>query len=135
LNEQASVPPGPLRASRNACETLDLSGSLAATAPNPIDLLEQEAVQSRRLENNLARARIKDVKADRALRKKYANRILKFLEIYPGTVGLFVIARCFKLGGFFLGKEVIATLVGSTAAAAIRLVGLIARGLFGPPEK
>jgi hypothetical protein len=41
----------------------------------------------------------------------------------------------FKLLGFSLDHRVLATLVGSTAIAAIGLVGFIARGLFRPPPK
>lgn len=97
------------------------------------DLLEIEDVEKRKLENKLAKAKIKDVKADRRLRKTYANRILRFLELYSTGVALIIVASATKYNGFSLDKEVIVTLVGSTAVAAIGLVGFIARGLFRPP--
>jgi hypothetical protein len=104
------------------------------TAPDAYDLLENERLQKIRLENKHSKARLKDVKADRALRKTYANRILRFLEVYAALVGLMVIADGAHFFGFHLEKEVTATLVGSTAVAAIGLVGFIARGLFKPPS-
>jgi hypothetical protein len=103
------------------------------TAPDAYDLLEDERLQKIRLENKFSRSRLKDVKADRRLRKTYANRILRFLEVYAGIVALMVVADGFHFLGFHLEKEVTATLVGSTAIAAIGLVGFIARGLFRPP--
>jgi hypothetical protein len=104
------------------------------TAPDAYDLLENERLQKIRLDNKHSKARLKDVKADRTLRKTYANRILRFLEVYATAVALMVIADGLHFFGFHLEKEVTATLVGSTAIAAIGLVGFIARGLFKPPS-
>lgn len=103
------------------------------TAPDPIDLLEKERTETLRLTNKLHRARIKDVKADRSLRKQYASRILRFLEWYAIGVGLMILLDGFHFLWFHLEKEVAAALVGSTAIAAIGLVGFIAKGLFRPP--
>jgi hypothetical protein len=99
------------------------------TAPDVYDLLENERLQKIRLDNKHSKARLKDVKADRALRKTYANRILRFLEVYATLVALMVVADGLRFFGFHLEKEVTATLVGSTG-----LVGFIARGLFKPPS-
>ena len=69
------------------------------------------------------------------MRKTYAGRILLYLEIYSLVVALFIITAGFNLLGFTLPVEILASLVGSTAVAAIGLVGFIARGLFrSPPE-
>lgn len=106
----------------------------AKTKPDPIDLLEKETVETRRLQNKLARSRIKDQKSDRRLREKYADRILYYLETYSITVGSFVVLDGWDVFGFSLAPEIIATLVGSTAVAAIGLVGFVARGLFKPPS-
>ena len=102
--------------------------------PDSIDLLEDERLQKARLENKLSQARIEDVEADRELRKTYANRILRFLEWYAGGVAVLMVLDGFHIFAFHLEKEVAATLVGSTAVAAIGLVGFIARGLFRPPS-
>ena len=102
-------------------------------SPDAIDLLERAAVERTQLENKLARSRIKNVKADRKMRKTYAGRILRYLEAYSVAVGLLIVASGFKLWGFNLPVEILASLVGSTALAAIGLVGFIARGLFRPP--
>jgi hypothetical protein len=102
--------------------------------PDPQDLEERHAAERAQLELKLARSRIKNVKADRKMRKTYAGRILFYLEAYSVVVGLMVLAAGFKLWGFELPNEILASLVGSTALAAIGLVGFIARGLFRPPD-
>jgi hypothetical protein len=119
----------------------------AATSDGPeIDLAELEAawlnsslsghaVEAAALKNELARAHIKNIDADRGMRTKYAGRILLYLEFYSGGVGCLLLLSGFKPWGFALEQTVITTLVGSTAVAAIGLVGFIARGLFrSPPE-
>jgi len=88
-----------------------------------------ERLQKLRLDNKQSRARLKDVKADRTP-GTYANRILRFLEVYAKHC----CADGLRFFGFSLEKEVTATLVGSTAIAAIGLVGFMARGLFKPPS-
>ena len=98
-----------------------------------MDWAESTAAERAQLENKLARSRIKNVKADRKMRKTNAGRILRYLEIYSGAVGVMVVVSGFGLGGFNLPPEILATLVGSTAVAAIGLVGFIARGLFRSP--
>lgn len=102
-------------------------------APGARDLLEQAEAEKAQLGNKLARSHIKNVKADRRMRKTYAGRILRYLELYSVGVLILVIFAGFRLGGFALQEGVLAALVGSTAIAAIGLVGFIARGLFQPP--
>lgn len=102
-------------------------------APDARDLLEAEEIKTAQLQNRLARSRIKNVKADRKMRKQYAARVLRYLEIYSVAVGLMVLASGFHVFGFVLPVEILASLVGSTALAAIGLVGFIARGLFQAP--
>lgn len=119
--------------------TLDAIDSAVALVeevqrPDKMDAMERFAAERAQLENKLARSRIKNVKADRKMRKTYAGRILFYLEVYSVVVGLLVVFAGFKVLGFSLPTEVIASLVGSTAVAAIGLVGFIARGLFQPPE-
>lgn len=100
--------------------------------------LSEHTVEAAALRNELARAYIKNLDADRDMRKQYAGRILKYLEIYSLSVGGIVLLVGFQAKGFKLEKEVMAALVGSTAVASIGLVGFIARGLFrappGPPS-
>ena len=98
-----------------------------------LDLLEEQQIEEARLRNELARSHIENVNADRDMRKTYASRILRYLEAYSLIVGLFLVLDGFSIGGFKLPSEILATLVGSTALAAIGLVGFIARGLFRPP--
>jgi hypothetical protein len=129
LSSPADVPPE---------LTLDaIQGGLplarAKTGPDRNDLREGEELEAVRLRNRLARSQIKNVKADRTMRKTYAGRILLYLELYSLTVGAMVVASGLRFGGFALPVEILATLVGSTAVAAIGLVGFIARGLFRTP--
>ena len=93
--------------------------------PDKLDNLEVFSVEDER-----KRQEIENLKSDRRLREKYADRILRFLEVYAGTVALFIILHGFELFGFSMPNEVLITLVGSTAVAAIGLVGFIAKGLF-----
>lgn len=103
------------------------------TSPAPQDLRERHVAELAQLELKLARSRIKNIKADRKMRKTYAGRILFYLEAYSAIVALMVIFAGFEIRGFKLPVEILASLVGSTAIAAIGLVGFIARGLFRPP--
>jgi hypothetical protein len=95
------------------------------------EALAGHTVQAAALRNKLAQAYIDNLDADRAMRQTYAGRILKYLELYSAGVGALLLFEGFgKYVGFLLDKEVVTTLVGSTAVAAIGLVGFIARGLF-----
>lgn len=116
-------------------DAIDAGAALveAKLRPDLNDMLESEELEALRLRNRLARSQIKNVKADRAMRKTYAGRILFYLECYSVTVGVMVVAAGLRVGGFDLPVEILATLVGSTAVAAIGLVGFIARGLFRTP--
>ncbi len=118
-------------------EDIDVGVAAVETVvtPDRNDQMERLAAERAGLQVKLARSQIKNVKADRRMRKTYAGRILLYLEVYSGVVALMVIAAGFNLFGFSLPVEILATLVGSTAVAAIGLVGFIARGLFKtPPE-
>lgn len=110
----------------------------AKNAPDRKDKLEREDLEldGIRLKNLLAKSRIKNVKADRRMRKTYAARILKYLELYSLGVGFLVFLHGTHLKGFSLEENILAALVGSTAVAAIGLVGFIAKGLFrSPPDQ
>lgn len=96
--------------------------------------LSGHTVQAAALRNKLAQAYIDNLDADREMRQTYAGRILRYLEFYSCGVGVLLLCEGFgNYVGFELDKEVVATLVGSTAVAAIGLVGFIARGLFRSP--
>jgi len=125
-------PPNPI-----SLESIDrgiarVEGKVTADAR---DRLEVEGVIAVQLQNKLARSQIKNVKADRKMRQTYAGRILRYLEFYSVSVATLIIASGFRLWGFELPVEILASLVGSTALAAIGLVGFIARGLFRPPPE
>ena len=107
----------------------------AISEPDGLEQFERAELHSRQLDNELTRARIDDVESDRKLRESYASRILRFLYCYAAVVGMLVIASGLQVPWlpFELPGEVLALLVGSTAASAIGLVGFIARGLFKTP--
>jgi hypothetical protein len=109
----------------SAVETVDGKGKL--------DLLEEHRIEEARLRNELARSHIDNINADREMRKNYASRILRYLEWYSGVVGIMIVGSGFSWTTFSLPNEIAATLVGSTAVAAIGLVGFIAQGLFKSP--
>ena len=97
--------------------------------------LSGHTVQAAKLRNDLVQAYIENLNADRTMRQTYAGRILRFLEFYAGGVAVILLLAGFHPFDFTLEQGVTTTLVGSTAAAAIGLVGFIARGLFRPvPE-
>lgn len=99
------------------------------------DQKDIEELRRAQLANELTSSKIEDRKADREMRQTYAGRILKYLEFYSIVVAVIIITAGFNLLGFTLPVEILASLVGSTAVAAIGLVGFIARGLFrSPPE-
>ncbi len=77
---------------------------------------------------------IKTLIADRDLRKKYANRVWWFFVFYLIIVCIFLLISGFPIFGFKLHDAVLVTLAGSTAVAAIGLVGIIAKGLFNQPK-
>ncbi len=104
--------------------------------PDVNDQFEIEQLEAVKLRNELSRSVIKNVEADREMRKDYAKRILCYLEVYSVSVGAIILCSGFKVLNFILPIEVLAALVGSTAVAAIGLVGFIAKGLFqAPPGK
>lgn len=91
---------------------------------------QSAAEKAAELQNEKTQANIGAEKADTAMRKHYADRILRFLEIYGTVVGAFIAFSGFGLWGFKMPSETMMTLVGSTAVAAIGLVGFIVKGLF-----
>ncbi|ETA49704.1 hypothetical protein P279_23390 [Rhodobacteraceae bacterium PD-2] len=78
----------------------------------------------------MLREQIENLRSDRALREKYADRILAFLEAYAVLVFFLILFDGLGFVGFSIPEAAIVTLVGSTAVAAIGLVGFVAKGLF-----
>ena len=70
------------------------------------------------------------MRSDRGLRERYATLAFGYLVFFTGFCIIVVIAQGHPAMEFQLDKEIVITLVGSTAVAAIGLVGWIARGLF-----
>jgi hypothetical protein len=71
-----------------------------------------------------------DRQSSRGLRETYARYVYRYLIGY--TIGAFslIVAHGFRFGGFGLDTPVLALVVGSTAIAAIGLVGIVVKGLF-----
>lgn len=112
----------------------DIVGGLVAVqskaAPDDIDTLERNEI-----ENAALKERIKDLQSNRRMREQYAKKIMGFLSAYSATVGGFVVASGIPSVAFSLPDGVLITLVGSTAVAAIGLVGIVVKGLFGSNQK
>lgn len=64
------------------------------------------------------------------LMEPYAGKVFRFLIGYCVVVTAFLVAQGFSIWGFSLPESVLAVLAGSTAAAAIGLVGFVVSGLF-----
>lgn len=128
----STSPPAEPQLTLNAIDT-GLALVEANDSPDRKDYLEQEEAEAARLRNRLARSHIKSVKADRKMRKKYASQILRYLYCYSGFVGALTLLSGWRIMWFELPDAVLTALVGSTAIAAIGLVGFIARGLFRTP--
>ena len=94
--------------------------------PDSLDTLEKSKLDDDRLRED-----IENLRSDRKLREKYADAIMQFLQCYSISVGFFIVLSGFSAWGFTLPEPVLISLVGSTAIAAIGLVGFIAKGLFG----
>lgn len=75
-----------------------------------------------------------DRAANRTLRKNYANRVFCYMVAYSIICAIFVVCAGWKIGGFELSDAVLGILVGSTATAAIGLVGFVVNGLFKSPS-
>lgn len=61
----------------------------------------------------------------------YANRVFVFLIFYCVFVGIIILMNGFPAVGFHISDVVLAVIAGSTAVAAIGLVGFVVSGLFG----
>jgi len=98
-----------------------------------LDFAEEKAVTDSRqdLEIEKLREEVQNSKSDRELREKYGNRILRFLEWYAGVVGAILVVDGISCIPFDIPENATVALVGSTAIAAIGLVGFVAQGLFG----
>jgi hypothetical protein len=72
----------------------------------------------------------KDKETNRDLRKEYANKVYFYLCGYSGVCAVVLLLSGWKIFGFELPATVLSLLVGSTAVAAIGLVGFVVNGLF-----
>lgn len=105
---------------------------ISAPAPDESAGIRQVPEQAR-LADEKTQADINAETTETALRLLYANRILRFLEIYGLVVATFTALSGFGLWGFKMQSQTLITLVGSTAVAAIGLAGFIVKGLFSRP--
>jgi hypothetical protein len=98
---------------------------------------EQDVTEERVLKSRLANAEINALEqknsdriATRKLRYDHAKLVYYYLCAYTTGSAVFLLLCGSKLGGFSLPDMVLTTVVGSTAAAAIGLVGFVVSGLF-----
>lgn len=74
-----------------------------------------------------------DVRA--AMMQPYADKVFSFLVSYCGFVALVILLNGFPCTGFKISDVVLGVIAGSTAVAAIGLVGFVVSGLFGIKAK
>ncbi len=95
------------------------------TKPDKYDRLEEST-----LENERKHEEIENLKSYRELREKYARRVWYFLCFYTSSVFILIILNALFGTCVNVPVSVLVTLAGSTAVAAIGLVGIVAQGLF-----
>jgi len=82
-------------------------------------------------ENNKLRVQ-RDFEAVRAkMAEPYANKVFGFLVGYCLFVAAIILMNGFQCTGFHISDVVLGVIAGSTAVAAIGLVGFVVSGLFG----
>lgn len=101
-------------------------------ARDPKDEQEEDGLsfRRRRAEIGAIEQQNADRRATRVLRFRYAKAVYRYLCWYTGGTGAVVILAGFKPIGFSVSDAVLSIIVGSTAAAAIGLVGFVVQGLF-----
>lgn len=100
-----------------------------------LNLIDDLSSENERLKADLDQSQGKltyeDVRAK--LMGPYANRVFCFLVGYCLFVGVILLLHGFKICSFELPELVLSVIAGSTAAAAIGLVGFVVSGLFKQP--
>jgi hypothetical protein len=72
----------------------------------------------------------RDLRVNRLMRNRYAQAVFWYLVWYSVFAAFVVALSGWKIWGFVLPDIVLTALVGSTAASAIGLVGIVVTGLF-----
>lgn len=99
--------------------------------PDSSDQKEKELNERRlRAEIGQLEEQNADKKAARELRFQYAMLVYRYLVSYSAAVVAMLVASALQLGGFHLPETVLLAVTGTTAAAAIGLVGFVVTGLF-----
>lgn len=92
--------------------------------------LEGNVVTGVRLEEELKKQRIKDLKQDRKERKRYADKIFEFVCIYLFAVALLLFLSGTKSCPFMLSDTVLLMILGTTTANVIATFYFVANYLF-----
>lgn len=106
-------------------------------APDEKDRLEDDVLRGRqrRAEIGALEQANRDRVATRRLRYRYAKQVYRYLCFYTvGAATLLVLTGFKKLTYFEIPDAVLTVIVGSTAVAAIGLVGFVVSGLFKGPN-
>ena len=100
--------------------------------PDEKDKLEEKSLGDRRSRAEISALEHanRDRVATRRLRYRYAKAVYQYLCGYSIGAAVMTVASGFKIFGFTLPDAVLTMIVGSTAAAAIGLVGFVVSGLF-----
>jgi hypothetical protein len=109
----------------------------AKTEPDSKDTQFTVTVEEERHRQEIATMHEKneDRRANRGMRSDYADKVFCYLVCYSIYCALLLLAAGFgKHTDFVLPDLVLTTVVGSTAVAAIGLVGFVVQGLFKPKD-
>ncbi len=100
------------------------------TEPDQLDQLESSRAYNDARTRSITEENL-DRKANRRLRFQYARQVYLYLVWYSIIAALILVLEAFGPHiGFHLPELVLVTLVGSTGASAIGLVGFVVNGLF-----
>ena len=96
------------------------------------ELLREALAQKDELTAEVATLRAKSFDHVRAeMMRPYADRVFRFLLGYCAVVVGLILLDGFQVAGFGISDPVLGVIAGSTAVAAIGLVGFVVSGLFG----
>jgi polyferredoxin len=113
-------------------ESIEAGAKLASGRSKP-DAVDRLTERKQRAEIGTIEQGNRDRRANRVLRFRYAKAVYRYLAWYSSFSLILLILSGFKPWGFSLPENVLSLIVGSTAVAAIGLVGFVVQGLFKAP--
>ena len=124
MDERELVPLDAVGSGKSAAEAKDAPDAKDQSEVADLTSEQQSAAVEALHQSNL------DAATNRDLRKGYANKVYWSLCAYSIICAALLLLAGWKVCGFQLPDIVLTALVGTTATAAIGLVGFVVNGLF-----